>query len=175
MIVIKTNRLYLREFVFSDAESLYRLNLDPEVMRYTGDRAFASVEEAEQFLQAYDHYRHYGYGRWALVGKNDDEFIGWCGLKYTPGPNECDIGFRLLKSHWNQGLATEAAKACIHHGFENLLLPRIVGRAMRDNLSSVAVLKKIGLSFLRTSDFDGHEGVVYGIDATDHHVAIGII
>jgi ribosomal-protein-alanine N-acetyltransferase len=47
-----------------------------------------------------------------------------------------------LKSHWNQGFATEAAKACIQHGFENLLLPRIAGRAMKDNLSSVAVLKK---------------------------------
>ena len=160
-IVIETERLYLREFVTGDASSLYQLNLDEEVMRYTGDEPFASPDNARLFIENYDHYRKYGYGRWAVISKADDKFIGWCGLKYTPDIKECDAGFRFFKSQWHKGYATEAAQAVLHYGFARHLLPRIVGRAMKDNPASIAVLKKIGMSYLQAIELGGQPAVLY--------------
>ena len=164
MIVIKTPRLYLRALTSEDAEDLYLLNLDPDVVRYTGDMPFESVGEAIKFLQAYNQYQKYGCGRWAVTTIKEDKFIGWCGLNYTPGLDEFDIGFRFFKSEWNRGYATESARACIEHGFEKLNLSRIVGRAMKENIASLNVLEKIGLKYIHPIVFDDHEGLVYEIE-----------
>ena len=164
MIVIKTTRLNLRQLTIDDAENLYLLNLDPDVARYTGDSPFESAEEAGRFLASYDQYEKYGCGRWAVITSRDSEFIGWCGLSYTPGLDEYDIGFRFFKSKWNQGYATESARACIDHGFEKLKLERIVGRAMKENTASLKVLEKIGLKFVKPIVFSDHEGLVYEIE-----------
>ena len=160
MKVFETTRLYLRQFTIQDAKSLYQLNLDPDVIRFTGDSPFRSIEEAKCFLENYDHYQKYGFGRWAVIEKNDDDFIGWCGLRYSPKLAEYDIGFRFFKSCWNQGYATEAALASINHAFGKLGLQRIVGRAMKENIASVSVLKKIGLSCVGEFDFYGFDFLV---------------
>ncbi|MBI3235835.1 MAG: GNAT family N-acetyltransferase [Bacteroidetes bacterium] len=165
MHILETNRLYLREITPDDAEQAYLLNLDPEVLQYTGDDPFGSIEEARTFLENYDHYTKYGFGRWGVINKENEEFLGWCGLKYTPELDEHDIGYRFAKKHWNKGYATEAAKACIDLGFTQFKLKTIVGRAMKENIGSIRVLQKIGLTFVRNFDFDGHEGVIYHI----HH------
>lgn len=98
MIIYETEKLALREFSNEDAVQLYLLNLDPDVIKYTGDKSFDNIAEAKLFLENYDHYQKYGYGRWAVLNKPDHEFLGWCGLKYTPELNEVDIGFRFLKN-----------------------------------------------------------------------------
>ncbi len=148
----------------SDAESMYALNLDPEVLKYTGDEPFNSIEEARDFIEYYKQYQLYGFGRWSVFIKERNEYIGWCGLKYTEDKNEYDIGFRFLKEHWNKGFATETAAACLNFGFENLQIDRIVGRAMSVNFASIKVLEKIGMQFNREFDFDGEPGVIYEID-----------
>ena len=110
-IITTTTRLYLREKTADDAENAYLLNLDPDVIKYTGDPPFESIEAARIFLQNYNHYTKYGFGRWAVIDKENDEYLGWCGLKYSADLNEYDIGFRFFKRHWNKGYATEAAQA----------------------------------------------------------------
>lgn len=159
--ILETKRTYLREITGADAENAYLLNLDPEVIQYTGDDSFESVEQARMFLENYDHYSTYGFGRWAIITKTDNEFIGWCGLKFTADLNEFDIGFRLFKKHWNKGYATETAKACIDLGFEQFGMSV---RAMKVNIGSIKVLEKIGLTYKSTFDFDGQEGVIYQIE-----------
>ncbi len=144
----ETERLVLREITPDDAEQAYLLNLDPEVVQYTGDDPFESVEAARRFLEQYDHYRRYGFGRWGVIRKSDGAFLGWCGLKYNPELDEYDVGFRFFKTHWNQGYATEAASACLEVGFGHFAMPRIVGRAMEANTASIRVLEKIGLQYV---------------------------
>jgi RimJ/RimL family protein N-acetyltransferase len=65
-IILETPRLLLREFTMRDAKHLFELNGDPEVIRYVGDGAFASLTEAEKFVANYDQYERYGMGRWAV-------------------------------------------------------------------------------------------------------------
>lgn len=163
-VILETERCYLREFSVEDAKSFYDLNSDPEVVKYTGDTAFANVGESRSFLQNYNQYELYGYGRWAVIDKNTEAFLGWCGLKFSPDLNEVDLGFRFFRSYWNQGYATETAKACVDYGFSELNLEKIVGRAMEANTASIKVLEKIGMAFVGKFEFHLHDGALYQIE-----------
>ena len=161
--ILETDRLLLREFEIGDAESFYELNLNPNVIKYTGNSAFKDINDAKTFLENYSDYQRNGFGRWAVINKSTLQFIGWCGLKYDETLDETDIGFRFFEHFWNRGFATESAKACIDYGFEILNLKTIVGRAMKENTASIKVLEKIGLQYKKGFDFDGQEGVIYTI------------
>jgi len=162
-ISLETSRTFLRQLSVEDAQSFYELNLNPEVLQFTGDVAFDSVEEASTFLANYLPYEQFGVGRLAVIHKTNQEFMGWCGLKYSPEKDEYDIGFRFFKAYWNQGFATETAQKCIDHGFEELNITRIVGRAMATNTASVKVLEKLGMTFKENFNFDGEKGVIFEI------------
>ena len=146
MIITETERLILREFHEADAEDMFQLNADPDVIRYTHNLPFKSISEAREFILNYTHYKDYGLGRWAVINKSDNSWLGWCGLKYTPDIDEYDIGFRFFKKYWNKGYATESALASIDVGFNRLKIATITGRAMIRNTASIRVLEKIGLS-----------------------------
>jgi len=164
MKILETERLYLRRMTIEDAENIYLLNLDRDVVKYTGDQAFESIETAKMFLANYNHYKKYDFGRWAVINKTNNNFLGWCGLKYTQDLDEFDIGFRFFKKEWNKGYATESAKACLKLGFDKYKMNEIIGRAMKENISSIKVLEKIGLTYFKTFDFDGQEGLIYKIE-----------
>ena len=101
-----TERLVLREFDQGDAQDLYFLNSDLDVLKYTGDKPFKSIQEARDFVLEYDDYKKNGLGRWAVVSKLDRSFLGWCGLKKHP-EGFIDLGFRFSKLNWGKGFATE--------------------------------------------------------------------
>ena len=156
-IILETNRLLMREFREEDAIGMYELNKDPDVIRYTGDDPFASVEMARNFILDYDAYAMHGCGRLTVLLKDTMDYAGWCGLKYDPASSETDLGFRLLKKFWNRGLATEASLRSVEFGFNELKLDRIIGRAMQENQASIHVLKKTGMIFEK--EFEAHGGI----------------
>lgn len=162
--VIETQRLLLRKLNPDDALFFFELNSNPNVIKYTGDKAFESIAEAEEFLKNYNDYQKNGYGRWAVIDKSNGEFLGWCGLKYDDNSKETDIGFRFFEKHWNNGFATESAKACLEYGFQTLLLKSIIGRAMAENTASIKVLEKLGLVFEKEFDFENQKGLMYRIN-----------
>jgi RimJ/RimL family protein N-acetyltransferase len=157
VIRVETARLVLREFIEEDAEAFYEVNRDPAVTRYTGDGSLASVDHARELLRAHPiaDYRKYGYGRWACVLKSSGQLIGFAGLKYLDDLKEVDVGYRLHPDHWGAGLATEAARAVVRYGFEELSLEQIIGLVDPENLASVRVLEKAGLTFAGMVDFRG--------------------
>jgi ribosomal-protein-alanine N-acetyltransferase len=162
-MIAETDRLYLREMTPADAESAYELNLDPEVVQYTGDVAFKSVEDARTFLSNYDHYKKYGFGRWAVIQKSNHEFLGWCGLKYHEDTKEFDLGYRFFKMHWGKGFATEASKACLELGFTKFNMPEIYAEAMKANPASIKVMEKVGMHLFKESICGGEPAVYYKI------------
>ncbi len=157
---LQTPRLLLRPFAVTDGTSFYHLNRDPEVMRYTGDVAFASIAAAEAFIRQYAAYREHGFGRMSVVLRETGEVIGWCGLKRHPD-GMVDLGYRFHRAVWNRGYASEAGRACIRHGFEHLLLHEIVGRTARHNLASVRVLEKLGMIFWKHAPCEGIDDSVF--------------
>ncbi len=152
--IITTNRLILREFDNSDAASFYELNNNVDVMRYTGDIAFESVEASRKFIETYDAYTNSGFGRWTVVLKETNQCLGWCGLKKHPD-GMIDLGYRIHQDFWGMGYATEAAQACIVFGFKELGITEIVGRTARANTASIRVLEKIGMKYWKDAPCEG--------------------
>jgi len=167
-IITRTNRLYLREFTLEDAIHFYQMNLDEDVMRHTGDISFSSEVEAREFLLNYKQYQLFGMGRWAVCLKETDEFLGWCGLKLHPdkdhGEPFVEVGYRFYKKHWNNGYATESAKASIDYGFRTLDLKTIFAHAHINNFASHKVLEKCGLQHIENGDYDNMPARLYKID-----------
>ena len=152
-IIVETERCYLRELSVDDAPSLFALNADADVVKYTGDKAFEDIQEAKSFLQNYNQYELYGFGRWAVIDKKNKAFLGWCGLKCSPELNEVDLGFRFFKKYWNQGYATEGAQASLAYAFNQCALREIVSFTVPSNLRSIKVMEKIGLKRDLKGDF----------------------
>lgn len=145
--ILNTPRLYLREFTTDDAQLLVDLNSDPDVTRYTGDGE-VTVEQAEEIITTIIRPQYANkIGRWAVHLSSNDEFIGWCGLKYIAELNETDLGYRFFKSHWGKGYATESAKVVLEYGFRVLKLDQVVARAAIENHASINVIQKLNFKF----------------------------
>lgn len=143
--MLATQRLFLRPVQIEDAKNLFELNLDPEVVRYTGDTPFRSVLESQKFIQEtmIPQFQQTKMSR--LIVLKDNEFLGWCGLKFHPETNEVDLGYRFAQKFWGQGFATESSIACLDYGFQELKLDRIIAKAMPQNIASIKVMLKIGM------------------------------
>jgi len=148
-IILQTPRLFLRQFTKADAPLILELNSDPEIVKYVHEPTLKTIEQAEDILvnTILPQYKN-NLGRWAIHVKENNEFIGWCGLKYRPELDEIDLGYRLMQTAWGKGYATEAAQQTLLHGFKILNLKLITGRAHIENLASIKVLEKIGMGFI---------------------------
>jgi RimJ/RimL family protein N-acetyltransferase len=179
-VFMETERLYLRRFTPDDVDNLVELDSDPGVVRYLGDGRPTprDVVEHEILPLILEDYRHYaGYGRWATHLRETGEFIGWHALRpHDPShPAEVELGYRLRRSAWGHGYATEGARALIDRGFTELGARRIVATTMTVNAASRRVLEKLGLRLVRTFQLDWpeylqgaeHGDVEYALDRDD--------
>ncbi len=153
----RTPRLLLRRWRNSDREPFARLNADPEVMEHFPgvlDRAASDtlVDRIET------HFAEHGFGPWAVEVQGGEPFIGFVGLAhvgfdahFTPA---VEILWRLSRSSWRHGYATEAAREVCRIAFEELRLPEIVSFTVPTNQRSRAVMKRIGLTHDVSDDFD---------------------
>lgn len=146
-IILQTERLYLRQFTEADAGLLRHLNSQPGVLQYIPEPVPASDEEAKDIITniILPQYKN-NLGRWAAHIKESHAFVGWCGLKMVGG--EIDLGYRFLPSAWGKGYATEAARATLQYGHQQLQLQKIVAHAHIGNIASQNVLQKIGMQYV---------------------------
>lgn len=146
--MLETNRLLIRPALLEDAYNLFNLNSDPKVVRYTGDASFTSMIDAQNIIKdrMIVQFEKYRMSRFMCFLK-DGTFIGWSGLKFSPETNEVDLGYRFMQKFWGQGYATESSKIWLNYGFETLNLPKIIAKAMPDNVNSIKVMQKLGMTF----------------------------
>lgn len=151
---IETDRLILRELTHTDVDGMFQLDSDVDVHRYLGKKPITKKSQAEANIKTIrQQYHDHGIGRWAMINKTTQEFMGWVGLKLNTTPinnhnNFYDIGYRIIKHFWGQGYATESAKAVLNYGFNTLRLNKIYGITELNNQASHQVLLKIGLSYI---------------------------
>ncbi len=153
-IFLETERLVLRRFTDDDVDNLVELDSDPDVMRFiNGGRPTPRHEIVSDVLPAFlDYYgRFAGYGFWAAVEKATGGFVGWFHFRPMKGadPDEVELGYRLRKSAWGKGFATEGSRALIQNGFAQLGVRRVVASTMVVNVGSRRVMEKAGLKFVR--------------------------
>ncbi len=148
-IIFQTPRLRLRQITIEDAPLIRALNSDPEIVKYVHEPTLKTLEQAEEIITSIilPQYKN-NLGRWAMITKTDNDFIGWCGLKYRPDIDEIDLGYRLMQKAWGKGFATEAAQHTLDYGLHTLKLKLITGRAHIENMASIKVLEKIGMNFI---------------------------
>ncbi len=159
-IHIETERLIIRDLEEFDAKGIFELDSDPKVHAFLGKNTIKTIKEAEGVINLMRrHYVENGIGRWAIVDKKTNDFIGWTGLKYEQKLREkfsyYDLGYRLRSKYWGKGIATEAAIECLKYGFDKLNLDEICAAVNIDNLASDKILRKIGLRFIETFEFEG--------------------
>jgi len=145
--LLETERLTLRRIKLSDLDDMARTNGDPDVMRYIGDGSTWTRAQSEarirRILQVYELFP--GLGLWIGEEKKSHRFVGTYALIYIPKTVEVEVGYRLCKSAWGRGLATEGAAALVRYGRVELGLNRVVGLTHPDNEPSKNVLMKAGL------------------------------
>ena len=146
-ILLETERLVLRRMSLSDLDLMAQLNSDPAVMRYIGDGAVWTRAQSEarirRILKVYEIFP--GLGLWIGEEKANRRFVGAFALNYIPKTVEVEIGYRLSKSAWERGFATEGARALVRYGISELGLDRVVGLTHPENEPSKRVLMKAGL------------------------------
>ena len=150
--MLHTQRLQLRRFSEDDAEALFLLDADPEVMRFISGGAGTPREVIEEdvlprFIREQDAEEIFGY--WAA--ERCSAFIGWYSLRRVDGrPGEATLGYRLRRKAWGQGLATEGARLLMDRGFQLGALDKVLASTYQDNHASIAVMRKLGLDFQRS-------------------------
>ncbi|MFN5029937.1 MAG: GNAT family N-acetyltransferase [Burkholderiales bacterium] len=167
-VEIQSARLMLRRFTFADAAFFVELLNDPDWIRFIGDRGVRTEDDARAYMaKTYiAQYERLGYGLYLVQAAVDSTPIGMCGLIKREGLDDVDIGFAFLPIFRGQGYALEAATATLQYGRDVLKLKRVVAIATPDNLSSIALMKKIGMKFERATRLhdDAEELVVYAIE-----------
>jgi RimJ/RimL family protein N-acetyltransferase len=161
-MMITTKRLFIRPFISEDIADVYELRSDADLMKFI--REPQSYNEAEAWISMIS-------GKWktekigfaGLFDRTTKEFIGWCGLWLLPETNEIEVGYAIAKKHWRKGFASEAASAFLYYGLIELKLEKIVAVARPENKGSIAVMEKIGMSFIKYGNFYGRDLVQYGI------------
>ena len=162
---LRTRRLILVPLAEEHLEHEVELDSDPEVMRYLGNGTARSRAEAERYhryrLAAAE--RVPGLGFW--TGFENEQFVGWWILEPPQRPDQgpvegqAELGYRLLRQYWRQGLASEGARELLRHGFEDLGLHRIFAETMAVNEASRATMASIGMRYVRTFSADWDEPI----------------
>jgi ribosomal-protein-alanine N-acetyltransferase len=162
--VIRTERLILRRWWDSDRAPFAALNADPEVMRYF--KAPLTRAESDAWIDVIDDViAATGRGLWAVERIEDGAFLGFTGLwpfrPDLPLHPHIEVGWRLARSAWGRGYATEAARASLVYGFQRLGLEQVFSITATDNRRSEAVMRRIGMQRRPELDFD-HPDIAEG-------------
>lgn len=165
--MFETERLILRPFDAADADAVFAMRKDADVMRFI--RAPQNRQETTDWIKLVSsRWRGEKIGFCAMIEKASNEFAGWCGLWHLAETGETEIGYATAKNFWGRGFAPEAAKRFLQYGFEQLNEKKIAAVALPENSASRRVMEKIGMRYDYTGEFYGRELVHYSISKNDY-------
>ncbi|MRX68114.1 Protein N-acetyltransferase, RimJ/RimL family [Flavobacterium resistens] len=164
---IETERLILREFLLSDADGMFELDSNPNVHLFLDNNPVKHLEQSIEYIHfAQKQYKDFGTGRYAVILKETNEFIGWSGIKFITDEingykNFYEIGYRFIEKHWGKGYATEAGKAFVDYAFNEMKVKALYAYADAGNENSRRILEKLGLQFVNSFEHEGEIEVWY--------------
>lgn len=150
-IILQTERLLLREILDTDLEGMFALDNNPNVHRYLGKNPILTIDKSQEYINNIrGQYVTHGIGRYAVILKETNQFIGWCGIKYITEPenghvNFHEIGYRFIEDYWGKGYGYESAKAWLDYGFNTMNIKTIYASAHIDNKGSRHILENLGM------------------------------
>jgi RimJ/RimL family protein N-acetyltransferase len=162
-IIFETIRLLCRRLTLDDFEAMLEVYGDADAMRYVGDGSVLTQEEARKWIEVTENnYLKRGYGMFTLVEHVTQKVIGFCGIIHPGNQVEPEIKYAFLRTHWGQGLATEAIAELIKYGTSVHGLTHIIATVAPEYIASQKVLAKVGMykTELRIEE-DGSETQVF--------------
>lgn len=161
-ITLTTDRLHLRPLDASDADAFAAMNADPAVMEHFTTGPLDRTASDRMLATLRDHHARDGFGLAAVQRRDDGAFLGFTGIhRHRWYPDDIEIGWRLVRSAWGHGYATEAATAWMTHAFQVLRLPRLISITVPSNEPSIAVMRRLGFTLWERATHDGLDVVVY--------------
>lgn len=146
--IFRSRRLGFRNWTKEDLTEFAKINADPEVMEHF-PKPISKEETAEFIDRLKKHYQKNGFNYFAAEILDSGELIGFIGLAFQDYKSEftpaVDIGWRLKKSAWGKGYATEGAKKCLEFAFQKLNLETVISTCIEKNSKSENVMKKVGM------------------------------
>lgn len=144
---LRTERLVLRPLAETDLEDLHRISNDPLVRRYLWDDEPVSRATIEGVIrQSTRMFAEDGAGLFGIRLRGSEALAGFCGFLRLEGMQELELGYELTPRLWGEGLATEAARACLRFAFEEVGMERVIVGADRPNVASLRVIEKLGMT-----------------------------
>lgn len=152
-LILETERLIHRPLLLSDLDEFFIMNYNPNVNLYMRNPIKSKNDVYLYIQKIINEYESNKIGRFAVILKETNEFIGFSGLKFRDKLenghiNFYDIGYRFSEKYWHKGFATESSLAWLDYGFNTMKLPTIYACAFSDNVGSNKVLNKIGFEFI---------------------------
>jgi RimJ/RimL family protein N-acetyltransferase len=168
MTELRTARLRLLSFTPADAADHLTLYRDPEVTRWLRAGPFLGAYAEERSREALARFgRHWaerGFGVYAVRDAATGRFLGQCGLNTIEELGEVEVLYAFERAAWGQGLATEAARAALAHGFDTVGLTRIIAVTRPDHTASRRVMEKLGMRYERDREVFGLRVAYYALD-----------
>lgn len=160
--MLETDRLFLRPLVASDADAIYALRSDAEIMRYI--REPQNRRETEKWIRLVSsRWEKDRLGFCGVVEKKSGALTGWCGVWRLSETDEVEIGYAIAKQFWRRGFATEAAEVLLQYAFAHIKPDVITAVAAPENAASRRVMEKIGMKYVRLDEFYERQLVQYAI------------
>jgi RimJ/RimL family protein N-acetyltransferase len=166
MQILETSRLTLRYITSRDADALMPILGDAEVMQFS-IIGVHSKKQIKQFIeQRLISYMEYGFGLYAVVHKQNQELIGYCGffIQSIEQQKEVEVGYRLARKYWGQGLATESAKAVVEYGQQRFNFQSFVCLIETENSRSIRVANKLGMTLEKKIIYHGLDVAMYSLN-----------
>ena len=157
--LLETERLALREWESEDADALFEMLGDAEVMRYvdTGE-PWESVGRVREWIGwVRQSYRTRGFSKWAVVEKEGGLAVGSCGFVPLPWSGEIDFGYLFRRDRWGRGYAREITPAALRYGFERYGFSEVVASIAPENEASRRVLLRLGFAHRGNEVMPGEE------------------
>ena len=165
-LILETERLLMREMRHEDAEALFDMDSNPNVHTYLWQKPYTTIDDIHTYIEMVrKQYERNNIGRFSTIIKATNELIGWTGIKYIDDhvengkTNFYDYGYRLNEKHWNKGYATEASKAWLDYGFNQMNIKEMNAYTHFDNGASNHVLQKVGFNFME--DYSDEHGAMW--------------
>jgi ribosomal-protein-alanine N-acetyltransferase len=162
--MLTTDRLVLSPVTKPDAAELHQLWMQPAVRKYLWDDKVAPMSQTQDMIaQSLIAFRENCYGLWVARRKNHEAIIGFTGYWTFFDPPDIQLIYGLASDYWGQGFATEMAQAMVDYGFETYRFAVIRASADPPNVASIAVMKRLGMTFEKQETIDGHDLIFYQI------------
>ena len=165
-LILETDRLLLRPLELTDADDMFAMDSNPEVHKYLWQTPALHIDEVIKVIEyVRSQYEKNNIGRFATIVKETNEFIGWTGIKFVDdhvengNTNFYDYGYRLNENFWNKGYATEASKAWLDYGFNQMKIDKMNAYTHSENGASNHILEKVGMKLME--NYPDKDGVIW--------------